>query len=88
MNFIVNVTAAASLGNPTNGRDGRLYNWLVVEDAIGGHAFELSGKKFKVPAGMHPTDFDTAPTAVNKFTARYCAALDQFHVESFGAGLS
>jgi hypothetical protein len=86
-NFLATITADASLANPTNGLDGRLYNWLIVEDATGDHKFSLAGKKFKVPSGLS-TAFATGPNAVNKLTARYCAALDQFHVETFGAALA
>lgn len=83
-NFMVNLVADATLANPTNAQDGRLYNWLIVEDAAGGRAFRLSGKKFKVPTGLAMT-FATGPSAINKLTARYCSALDQYHVETFGA---
>jgi hypothetical protein len=86
-NFIATITADASLANPTNPQDGRLYSWLIVQDAVGGHAFKLSGKKFKVPAGLL-TPFATDPNAINKLTARYCVALDQFHVETLGVNLA
>jgi hypothetical protein len=86
-NFISNLVADGTLANPTNAQDGRDYNWLIVQDASGGHAFRLSGRKFKVPSGLAMT-FATGANAVNKLTARYCAALDQYHVETFGAALA
>jgi hypothetical protein len=86
-NFIATLTGDGTLANPTNPQDGRDYNWLIVQDAAGGHAFRISGKKFKAPSGL-TIAFATGPGAVNKLTARYCGALDQYHVETFGAALA
>lgn len=71
--FSVTLGGNRTLANPTNLRDGGIYNWRVKQ-STGSHTLAY-GSKFKWPAGAAPT-LSTAAGAVDRIVGQYHAGDD------------
>ncbi|MEY2854657.1 MAG: hypothetical protein RL030_1789 [Pseudomonadota bacterium] len=63
-----------TLANPTNLRDGFIYNWLVTQDGTGSRTLAY-GNKFKWAGGAVPV-LSTAPAARDYISAQYFLGAD------------
>ncbi len=72
--FSVTLGGNRTLGNPTNMRDGGIYNWRIRQDG-GGNRTLVYGSKFKWPGGTAPT-LTTAANRIDRITGQYHAADD------------
>lgn len=73
--FAVTLGGNRTLANPTNMRDGGIYNWRVKQDGTGSRTLAY-GSKFKWPAGTAPV-LSTAGGAVDVIVGQYHAADDR-----------
>lgn len=72
--FAVTLGGNRTLENPTNMRDGGIYNWRIKQDGTGSRTLAF-GSKFKWPGGTAPT-LSTAAGAIDRITGQYVAADD------------
>lgn len=72
--FIVTLGGDRTLANPTNMRDGGIYNWWIKQDGSGGHTLAY-GNKFKWPSGTVPT-VTASTSALDLIVGQYNATLD------------
>lgn len=72
--FAVTLAGNRTLENPTNLRDGGIYNWRIKQDGTGSRTLAY-GSKFKWPGGTAPT-LSTAAGRVDRITGQYHAADD------------
>jgi hypothetical protein len=82
-NFVITLTANSTLANPSNPQDGKLYTYLIVEDATGGWTWGYSGTKILKNNGTLPT-FTTTANAINLVALKYVKALDKFLIVQSG----
>lgn len=72
--FSVTLGGNRTLANPTNMRDGGIYNWRIKQDGTGSRTLAY-GSKFKWPGGTAPT-LSTAGGRIDRITGQYHAADD------------
>jgi hypothetical protein len=72
--FSVTLGGNRTLANPTNMRDGGIYNWRITQDGTGSRTLAY-GSKFKWPGGTAPV-LSTAANAIDRITGQYVAADD------------
>lgn len=72
--FSVTLGGNRTLANPTNMRDGGIYNWRVKQDGTGSRTLAY-GSKFKWPSGTAPT-LSTTAGYIDRITGQYHAADD------------
>lgn len=72
--FAVTLAGNRTLANPTNMRDGGIYNWRIRQDGTGSRTLGY-GNKFKWPGGTAPT-LSTAANAIDRLTGQYIASAD------------
>lgn len=73
--FAVTLGGNRTLANPTNMRDGGIYNWRVKQDGTGSRTLAY-GSKFKWPAGEVPV-LSTSAGAIDVIVGQYHAADDR-----------
>lgn len=71
-NFRVTLGGNRTLDNPTNMRDGAIYNWIIKQDGTGGRTLAY-GSKFKFSGGG---SVSAAPSAVDMIVGLYDANAD------------
>lgn len=72
--FTVTLGGNRTLANPTNMRDGGIYNWRIKQDGTGSRTLAY-GSKFKWPAATAPT-LSTAAGYIDRITGQYHASDD------------
>ena len=72
--FLVTLGGNRTLANPTNMRDGGIYNWRVKQDGTGSRTLAY-GSKFKWAGGTIPA-LSTTAAYVDRITGQYVAADD------------
>lgn len=72
--FSVTLGGNRTLGNPTNMRDGGIYNWRIKQDGTGSRTLAY-GSKFKWPGGTAPV-LSTTANYIDRITGQYHAADD------------
>jgi len=72
--FRVTLGGNRTLANPTNLRDGGIYNWRIKQDGTGARTLAY-GSKFKWPGGIVPA-LTTTASAVDRIVGQYIAADD------------
>lgn len=72
--FSVTLGGNRTLANPTNMRDGGIYNWRIKQDGSGSRTLTY-GSKFKWPGGTAPA-LTTTAGAVDRIVGQYIAADD------------
>jgi hypothetical protein len=72
--FSVTLEGNRTLANPTNMRDGGIYNWRIKQDGTGSRTLAY-GSKFKWPGGIEPL-LSTAAGSVDRIVGQYQAADD------------
>lgn len=61
-----------TLANPTNLRDGGIYNWYIQQDGTGNRTITSYGSLFKWPGGTVPT-LSTSANAIDSIVGQYLA---------------
>ena len=72
--FSVTLGGNRTLANPTNMRDGGIYNWRIKQDGTGSRTLAY-GNKFKWPGGTAPV-LSTVANAVDRIIGQYVQADD------------